>query len=161
MDEFVTSYEYDSGGSGKTRRGGPLRFFTLAEANRSLVLVQRIVADILCEYLRLNDLQETIEAAQESGKYDRARAARDELVGSVDRVHAYVCELENVGADLKDWTLGVVDFPSLAGGREIALCWSAGEEGIQFWHDPDAGCAERKPMETLPGVPVIAAAGKS
>lgn len=161
MDEFATSYEYDSGSPDKPRRGGAPRFFTLPEANRALVLVERIVADVLCEYLRLNDLQETIEAAQESGKYDTARAARDELVESVDRVHTHVDELEDVGADLKDWTLGVVDFPCIAGGREVALCWQAGEEGIRFWHDPDAGCAERKPLETLPGMPMVASVRKS
>lgn len=149
MDEFVTSFEHGHGETEGGFRHNRRRLFTVSEANRALVLIKRIVADILCEYVLLNDLQETIEAGQESGRYDRARNACDELVESVNRIHAHVEELDEVGVDLKDWTLGVVDFRCVTDGREVALCWRAGEEEIHFWHDPGTECSTRKPLDML------------
>ncbi len=135
----------------------PRRLFTVAEANRALVLVRRIVSDILTEYARLSDLQEMMEAAQESGKYDRARSTRDKLIQTVDCIQDYVEELDDVGVDLKDWTLGVVDFPCVVDGREVALCWQAGEAEIEFFHDVDSQCRHRKPIDLLPAAEISAA----
>jgi len=126
------------------------RLFTVAQANRALVLVRRIVNDITDQYALLGDLQETIESAQESGKYDQVRVSRDGLLRSVERIQDYVGELDDVGVDLEDWTLGVVHFPCLAGGREVVLCWRQGEEEVGFWHEVDSQFADRKAIDTLP-----------
>jgi len=132
----------------KTARGCR-RMFETADANRSLVLVARVVDDITAEYARMTDLQETIDAAQESARYDRARSARDELLAAVERIQGFVRELDDIGVDLADWTLGIVHFPCVAGGREVALCWQRGEAEVSFWHEADSDAEDRKPIETL------------
>ena len=33
--------------------------------------------------------------------------------------------------------------------RDICLCWKLGEEQIEFWHEPNAGYAGRKPVAGL------------
>jgi hypothetical protein len=47
---------------------------------------------------------------------------------------------------IKDLDRGLVDFPSLMGGKEVFLCWEKGEADIEFWHDLDAGFAGRTPL---------------
>jgi len=126
------------------------RLFTVTQANRSLVLVRRIVNDITQQYTLLGDLQETIEAAQESGRYDQVSVSRNDLLRSVERIQDYVSELDDIGVDLEDWTLGVVHFPCLAGGREVVLCWQQGEDEVGFWHEVDSQFADRKSIDTLP-----------
>jgi hypothetical protein len=44
---------------------------------------------------------------------------------------------------IKDLERGLLDFPSLIGGKEVFLCWEQDEEDIEHWHDLDAGFAGR------------------
>jgi hypothetical protein len=119
----------------KLQRGAARRYFTLAEANRSLVLVRRVVADVVEHYARMYDLQEAIETAQGRGAYDRTEAAQRELVEAAKRLHSYAAELDRVGVDLKDWAAGIVDFPCLLDGREVCLSWRHGQTRIEQWHE--------------------------
>jgi len=125
------------------------RFFTVAEANRALVLVKRIAADIIAEHSRLLDMQERLEAAQTASRCNCAEAARYQLAASVRKLQTFLTELEAVGVELKDWSLGVIDFPSMIFGREVRLCWQHGQENIQYWHELDMEPDDRRPIEDL------------
>ncbi len=160
MEEFAIDHEYGGEGLAGPSLRRQRKLFSPAEASRALVLVNRIVVDILDEYARLNDLQETIEAAQHAGKYDRGRSARDELVDSVECIRTLVAELDGVGVILRDWTLGVVDFPCLIDGREVALCWRVGDEAVEYWHEPTGQCGNRQPMDRLPGYDLAVATAR-
>ena len=126
------------------------RVFTLAEANRALVLVKRIVADVMREYSRMLDLQEALEAAEASGAAERYEETRLALIRSAGQLRACLAELDDVGAELKDWSLGVVDFPCVAGGRQVCLTWQHGQDRVERWHDLDSSFACLHPIETLP-----------
>lgn len=56
-------------------------------------------------------------------------------------------EFEHRQILVKDLKRGLVDFPSLRGGREVFLCWEADEEDIQFWHELDGGYGGREAVE--------------
>lgn len=129
----------------------PKRVFSLGEANRSLVLVRRIVTDVIFEYSRMIELQEQLETAEEQGTVEQSDRARMDLIRSAGRLRSCLNELDEVGVELKDWALGVVDFPSFAAGREICLCWQYGQERVEYWHEVDAGFAARLPIASLPG----------
>jgi hypothetical protein len=126
------------------------RLFSPDEADRALVLVRRIVADIIRDYGHLSDLQESLENAQQIGMYDRAEVERDRIIAAVERIQACARELESIGAELEDWTLGVVGFPCIAGSRQVMLCWRPEDRGVAYWHDMDEDCALRRPIDTLP-----------
>jgi len=128
----------------------PKRVFALAEANRAIVLVKRIVADIVAEYARLLDLQEALEVAEASGAQDRYEETRLALIRSAGRLRIYLAELDDVGVELKDWSLGVVDFPCIAGGKPVCLSWQPGQERIEQWHEVDTSFAHAQPIEALP-----------
>lgn len=124
--------------------------FSLAEANRALVLIRRIVTDVVFEYSRMLELQEQLETAEESGTEAQSEQARTDLIRSAGRLRTCLTELDDVGVELRDWATGVVDLPSFAGGREICLCWQYGQERIEYWHEVDAGFDRRQPIANLP-----------
>jgi len=126
------------------------RLFTLAEANRSLVLVRRIVADVIVEHARMLDLQELLEAAEDKQADEQADEARRALLKTAGRLRSCLAELDDVGVELADWSLGVVDFPCLAGGRQVQLCWQYGESKVGHWHELGAGFTGRQGLDTLP-----------
>ena len=59
--------------------------------------------------------------------------------------------LLELGAIPKDLSIGLVDFYGLKNGREIFLCWKAGEPCVEHWHEVDSGFKDRRPMSELFG----------
>jgi hypothetical protein len=74
---------------------------------------------------------------------------RDRLTDIVRRMERSVRQIDAWGISLRDIVTGLVDFPALASGRPIWLCWKLGEDEIAFWHELDAGIAGRKPLIEL------------
>ncbi len=123
------------------------RIFSRDEANRSLVLVKRIVADIVAKYCRLRELHETYQALEQQGNIFEAEETRQQYIRITDELADLREEVEDVGCELKDFELGLVDFPSIRDGRQVYLCWKLGEERITCWHETNAGYAGRKPID--------------
>ena len=127
--------------SGDTRK-----YFTLDEANRSLPYVRRIIEDIRATYQRAVQLQQKLDKAMPQEILEAVQADYEENVESLNR---FVDELHHVGVELKDYELGLIDFPARSDGREVYLCWRRGEEKVNAWHEVDAGFAGRKDLTTL------------
>jgi hypothetical protein len=123
----------------------PRRRFTLHEAIKALPLVRRVVSDIVTARERVNQLQSNLESS--TGKeHDGVQA---ELDGTIDRLHVYLDELTEIGCELKDFQIGLVDFVGRHQGRDIYLCWKLGEETIAYFHELNAGFAGRMPVSML------------
>lgn len=129
-----------------TQPASTRRYFTPQEATRSLVLVQKIVTDVVAQYGRMIDLQEELESAQGTGALDRTETLQRELVEAARRLQGYASELDDIGVELKDWSLGVVDFPCLVDGHEAYLCWRHGEQAVEYWHDIGQDPTNRQPI---------------
>jgi hypothetical protein len=57
-------------------------------------------------------------------------------------------QLEALGVEVKDLSIGLLDFPSLLDGTtEVLLCWRLDEREIRFFHTTSAGIRGRKPIE--------------
>jgi hypothetical protein len=56
-------------------------------------------------------------------------------------------ELRQLGIELKDHYIGLIDFPCRLNGREVYLCWRLGEADVAFWHELDAGFAGRQKLQ--------------
>lgn len=125
------------------------RFFTPPEADRSLVLVRRIVEDIINSHARLLEWQESFENAQGHGHRHQAEEARVKLIDAADKIRSCLEELAAIGVEVKDWALGIVDFPARHEGREVRLCWRWGEPKVAFWHEVSEGFSGRKAIELL------------
>ena len=110
------------------------RTFTPAEANATLPLVKRIVADILAAGAKLREAA----AAGDGG-------ARRDLESHLREL---LTELEQIGCSYKDWgfEMGLVDFPGEIDGTQVLLCWRSDEESVTWYHEPHAGFAGRQPI---------------
>lgn len=125
------------------------RFFSLAEANRALPLVRRIVRDIIATYRQVLAVRTEADAYRATGRQRDFDKAQDDLYELVAELQSFLGELADIGVQLKDWNAGLVDFPAVHQGREVLLCWQPGEESIQFWHEHYDGAAGRQPVATL------------
>ncbi len=106
---------------------------------------------------RLRDDRDIIAAAQsrlqqrQPGAIDRAQLEREQeqMTEIVRRMERSVARIDAWGITLRDIGSGLVDFPALANGRPIWLCWKLGEDDVAWWHELDAGIAGRKPLIEL------------
>ncbi len=122
------------------------RRFSLAEANRSLPLVQRVVTDIVRSHEQAVALQAKLE---DGAKGDERSATQEKLEKLMDKLQGFVDELAEIGVELKDYSIGLVDFIGRHEGRDVYLCWKLGEDKIGYWHDLHTGFAGRKPVTQL------------
>ena len=69
---------------------------------------------------------------------------REQALASLTEAVEAITEL---GVQIKDLEIGLIDFPTLFKGREVLLCWKLGEPGIQFWHGLEEGFRGRKKID--------------
>ncbi len=129
------------------------RIFTLAEAERTLPLVRRIVQDIMhgyADWRRAVGRYEVEAAGLQADALEPAavKSLRLEVEAAAARVDGFVAELDQVGCIFKDFERGLVDFHALRDDRLVFLCWRHGESRISHWHEVDAGFAGRQPLDT-------------
>ena len=127
------------------------KYFTLPEANRTLPLVKRIVADITALYPEWRSLvsQYEVVAAQarpEWGESAEQVRLRSEIEVVAKRMQEFLHELEQIGCVFKGFDDGLVDFHGKLNERDIFWCWKQGEDEIRHWHDLEAGFAGRQPI---------------
>jgi hypothetical protein len=127
-------------------RSKSVRRFTLAEANSTLPLVKRIVADIVKCHAKAAGLRQRFASQDQKNAQQQPT---NELDRCVEQLQEFLGELSAVGAELKDFESGLIDFVGRHDGRDVYLCWKLGEESITHWHELDAGVAGRKPVSTL------------
>ena len=125
-----------------------MKIFSVEEANAVLPTVRRLLKKIQRAHTRLTSYQEAArsaaDAAEQGGGGMTAGVRYAEILMELTSLTS---ELESMGVQLKDFTRGLIDFPSLRDGRVVLLCWQLGEgDRVEWWHDIDAGFAGRTPL---------------
>lgn len=120
------------------------KYFTRAEAQKTLPLVKQIVRDILNNAFQVRTIAESL-----GGKIE----GNEEVAKLADEIDIYINELREIGCYYKDWSfdVGLVDFPAIINGEEVELCWRSDEDQILYYHKTNEGFAGRKliPKENL------------
>jgi hypothetical protein len=129
----------------------PHKFFTLAEANRTLPLVKRIVQDVTSLYPSWKDLVSRYELVAAKSRPDWGESqeqlrVKAQIDDAARKINGYLKELEQIGCEFKGFEEGLVDFHGKLEDREILWCWKLGEERIAHWHELDTGFAGRQPI---------------
>jgi hypothetical protein len=129
------------------------RLFTLDEASALLEEVRPILEEIVGARARLAEAEQDLLVlhwkargnghASEQGSFSTGQHSRAQLV---EKLNGLIARLAELGVELKDPAVGLIDFRSLRDGRVVYLCWKLGEPAIEFWHDLDAGFAGRQPL---------------
>jgi len=125
-----------------------MKLFTVEEANALLPMARRILIKI-----------QRAHGIVVSYKKDAEKAAAMAIVGgggmqggtnyliALTELADQTNKLDSIGIQLKDFDLGLIDFPSMRDGRIVLLCWKLGEgDQIEWWHDLEAGYAGRQPL---------------
>lgn len=124
----------------------PRRRFTLEQANATLSLVRRIVADVVRTHSDAAKAQQQFEKVVGAAEQKPIQAR---LEHAMHRLEDFVDELSEIGCELKDYQTGLIDFTGRHMGRDICLCWKLGEDYIAYWHEMNTGFAGRKPVSLL------------
>ena len=128
-------------------------YFTVEQANNTLPLVKRIVADVLEDYGVWRDLMRQFEllsagATDESGESEEQIALREQVDTAAQRINACMDELAQIGCVFKGFEQGLVDFHSKRDNRDVFLCWKHGEPAVEHWHEVQGGFDGRQPVES-------------
>jgi hypothetical protein len=130
------------------------RYFGIHEANERLTELEPLLEQLRSDRIRVAGIQRDIERQRETnGSAEHAQHLTDleaqirEIVG---RMQAAVAQIDLWGVTLRDIGSGLIDFPALANGRPIWLCWRLGEGGeIGWWHEANEGFDSRQPLSEL------------
>lgn len=129
------------------------RIFTVEEANRTLPLISRIVADLVREHQQWEDKVREFELATVGSTPERPDAIAELLQIEAQRlardIEGYISELADLGVICKGMDTGLVDFPGKLDGRDVFYCWKLGEPSVMYWHETDAGFVGRQRLHPL------------
>ncbi len=125
-----------------------MKLFTVAEANDLLSVVRPKLEKVKTLYDRLALFRESAKAAsvaaEQGGGGMEGGSAYVQTLYSVGKL---TTELGDLGIQLKDYSRGLIDFPSMREDRVVLLCWQLGEdEEIEYWHELEAGYIGRQPL---------------
>jgi hypothetical protein len=95
------------------------------------------------------DVFDVADGADDLSDDPEIRRLRLRMRGIIDQMQGAVGRLVEWDITLRDIRTGLIDFPALASGRQVWLCWRLGEGPIEWWHDLSAGFAGRRPIIDL------------
>ena len=122
------------------------RFYRIDEATELLGEVEPILERLRDERSQLIGLRDEVDATDDA---ETIGALRLRMQGVIDQMQADVGRLDGWDISLRDIRSGLIDFPALAGGRQVWLCWRLGETVIDWWHELDDGFGGRRPLLEL------------
>jgi len=128
------------------------RIFSLDEAERALPLVRKIVADVQRVYEEWREAVASYELVAAGAKADGPESEaleqlRTDVARYAEQMAGLIDEVQEIGCELKDVRLGLVDFYALLDDRLVYLCWRMDEQSITHWHELDAGFGGRQPID--------------
>lgn len=124
-----------------------MKLFTVEEANELLPTVIPTLEKIQRLYATVDELRDDARAAAGASDFGGGMEGGTAYVSTLYKIGKLTTVLHEHGIELKDYTRGLVDFPSLRGERVVYLCWQIGDgDEIGWWHETDAGFAGRRPL---------------
>ena len=125
-----------------------MKLFTIEEANSLLASVRPIVRSIQRSHRRLISFQTTAKHAADGAESGGGGMVRGpQYARLLVDLSLGASQLEGLGVQLKDYSQGLIDFPSMRDGRVVLLCWKADEgDQLEWWHDLETGFAGRQPL---------------
>ncbi|MEK6544165.1 MAG: DUF2203 domain-containing protein [Elusimicrobiota bacterium] len=124
------------------------RFFTLQEAEAlipKLELIYGRIIGLLERAAQKSEQAKELESGSEESALD-ALLARSQNDFLHNQINEQLREVMKLGAIPKGFDPCLVDFPHLAGGQEVYLCWKEGEQGIDYYHGVHETYKDRKPL---------------
>lgn len=112
--------------------------FTPYEANQTLPLVERIVADILEVGRSYADRFQRVLEAEEYAAFFESKQKLNKLLD----------ELDLIGCQYGDWSFqtGWIDYPAMMEENQILLCWEPADDMVRWFRFYEDGGRVRRPL---------------
>lgn len=125
-----------------------MKLFTIEEANDLLPVVRPKLEKIKARYESVAVFRSSAKAAATAAEFGGGGMESGSIyVRCLYEIGKLTTEFHELGIVLKDYSRGLIDFPSMRDDRVILLCWQLGEEEqIEWWHEVEAGFAGRQPL---------------
>jgi hypothetical protein len=122
------------------------KLFTVEEANALLPKLRELLDDLTLHRDALREKGPRLEPILRAAGANGGGRVGSEYGVDAYKVHLAIGKIHELGVLLKDLDMGLLDFPHERGGRIVFLCWHPPEERVGYWHEIDAGYAERRPL---------------
>ncbi len=123
-----------------------MKLFTLEEANGLLPVIRPKLESMKAHYSKIEFFRESAKTAANSAQFGGGgMEGGSQYVKSLYEVGKLTTEFHALGVQLKDYSRGLIDFPTMRGGQMVLLCWQLGEgDEIEWWHEVEAGFIGRQ-----------------
>lgn len=122
------------------------KLFTVEEANALLPRLQELLEDMAVHRAATREKAPHLEPILKSSATNGGGKAGSEYGVEAYKLHLAIERIRELGVILKDFDIGLLDFPHEREGRVVFLCWHPPEERIGYWHEIQAGYQGRKPL---------------
>lgn len=123
--------------------------YTIEEANALLPAVRSILLQLAVERRRYAEAHSALHGVLggdgEGARPDEAAGREADLAEIRDGMEALGEHLGELGVELRDLEMGLVDFPGERDGQPVWLCWRLADPSVSFWHTGREGFAQRRP----------------
>jgi hypothetical protein len=123
------------------------QYFLPIEANETLPILRPMIRELMEISERIRIHQPEIWSMVEKSAGNGGNPALSRILPDFDRLDFLLHKVQDMGIEVKDLTIGLVDFPALHEGRVVYLCWKYGEEQVAFWHELETGFAGRQRID--------------
>ncbi len=125
------------------------RTYTIDEANAVVPQVRAMLLQLAVEQRRLDvshaDMHRQLDANGDPAAAIAAGRREAEVAEIREGMRNLLTLLGDLGVELRDIEMGLVDFPGERDGMTVWLCWRLADPEVAFWHRTDEGYATRRP----------------
>ena len=122
------------------------RIFTFSEASSMLPQLEESFEEIGVERSVIVNSRDEIKKASNNAELSGGSTHGPRYIKALEAISKHIDKIHEGGVVVKDLETGLCDFPFMMDGRMVYLCWKLGEPDIKWWHETDAGFADRKPL---------------
>ena len=122
------------------------KLFTVEEANALLPELQELLREMAAHRDSLREKAPHVEPILRSSAANGGGRVGSEYGVEAYRLYLVIERIRELGVLLKDFDIGLLDFPHERDGQVVFLCWHPPEERVMYWHEIEAGYPGRKPL---------------
>jgi len=131
------------------------RYFSHEQATRLLPEVERLLRLAIHARSVYEEADRAIDLLQQRAQsmggivvdIAKARLLRESREEGAKHLREALEAITELGVQVKDLDIGLVDFPTTYHGEEVLLCWRLGEPRIGHWHGLEEGVRGRKAID--------------
>lgn len=125
------------------------RTYSIDEANGLIPQVRAVLLQLAVEQRRLDashaEMHRQLDANGDPGSAVAAGRQEAETAEIREGMRTLLVHLAEMGVELRDLEMGLVDFPGERDGEPIWICWRLSDPHVAFWHPTDEGYSTRRP----------------